>query len=89
MGTSTTGFIDEHGKYHRGKDKPMPSARSSTYRQYSHDIGRKEFAGEIIQPNKNGKPNPAFISAYPDYSHEYWSQEQINKALREDTGSKT
>ena len=79
----SVGYIDEHGNYVPGDDKPMPNERSGMYKQYSHEFGRKEFSGEIIQPHKNGKPNRAFIEVYPEYSHQYWSQEEIDKALRE------
>ena len=85
MASSSTsvGYIDEHGNYVRGDDKPMPNERSGMYKQYAHDLGRKEYAGEIIQPHVNGQPNPKFIEAYPEYSHKYWDQQTIDKALRE------
>jgi hypothetical protein len=80
---STTGYIGADGKYHRGDDKKMAYDVNSTFKEYSHEIGRKEFSKEIIQPHVNGKPNPAFIEAYPEYSRKYWNQAQIDKALRE------
>jgi hypothetical protein len=80
---STTGYIGPDGKYVRGENKKMPYDVNSTYKEYSHDIGRKEYSREIIQPHESGKPNKKFIEAYPEYSKEYWDQETIDKTLRE------
>lgn len=82
----TTGYIDEHGNYVRGQQQSMADDVSSMYKDWSHSLGRKEFAREIIQPHVDGKPNPEFIRAYPKYSKKYWNQEQIDKALRDDMG---
>ena len=76
------GYIDEHGKYVRGEDKPLPWDVSSMNKDYEHSMGRKEFSREIIQPHINGQPNPDFIRAYPVYAKKYWSQEVIDKTLR-------
>jgi hypothetical protein len=78
----TTGYIDATGKYVKGKDRPLTHDVNPLYKEYSHDMGRKEFAKEIIQPHKDGKPNPEFVRNYPDVSKEYWSQEQIDQAER-------
>lgn len=78
----TTGFIDEHGNYIRGAAKALAHDVNSTWKEYSHDMGRKEFAKEIIQPHLNGEPSPEFVRNYPEVSKEYWSQEQIDKAER-------
>lgn len=80
---STTGFIGSDGKYHRGEDNKMGYDVNSTHKQWRHEYERKVFAREIIQPRINGKPNRAFIEAYPNYSKKYWSQEVIDKTLRE------
>lgn len=77
------GYIDEHGKYHRGESKKMGWDVNPNHKSWSHDMQRREFAAEIIQPHKNGKPNPKFIKAHPETAKEYWSQEVIDKALRE------
>lgn len=82
------GYIDENGKYQRGEDRPLTNDVNITYKEYSHDMGRKEFAKAIIQPHVKGKPNPLFIRAYPEYSKKYWSEEQIDKALRDDMGGR-
>ena len=76
------GYINSQGKYIKGEDKAMPHDVNSTYKEYSHDIGRKEHHIEIIQPHKDGKPNRDFVDAYPEYSKKYFSQEQIDKTLR-------
>jgi len=76
------GYIGKDGKYHRGEDNKMPFDVNPTYKEWSHDMGRKEYSREIIQPHKNGKPNKAFVEAYPDYSKEYWDQETIDRTLR-------
>lgn len=44
---------------------------------------RKKFAREIVQPNKNGKPNPEFVRSYPETSKEYFNEQQIRAAERE------
>ena len=80
---STTGYIGQDGKYHRGEDKKMAYDVSSTFKEYSHEIGRKEFAAEITQPHVNGKPNKKFIEVYPEIAKEYWSQKIIDETLRE------
>jgi len=77
------GYVDEQGRYHRGEAKKLGQERNTMYQQWSHDQQRKEYAKEIIQPHVNGKPNPDFVRAYPEYSHQYWDQDQIDKALRE------
>lgn len=77
------GFIGSNGKYIRGTDKAMPWDVNPMHKDYEHSLGRKEFSREIIQPHINGKPNPDFIEAYPEYAKKYWSQEAIDKALRE------
>lgn len=78
----TTGYIDQNGRYIRGVDKSLGHDINPTYKEYSHEIGRKEYAKEIIQPHAGGKPNPEFVRNYPEVSKEYWSQEQIDQAER-------
>jgi hypothetical protein len=77
------GHIDEFGKYRSGKSDTLNDV-SSTYKEYSHDLGRKEYAKEIIQPHKNGLPNPQFVKAYRNdpVLKEYFSQEQIDQTER-------
>ncbi len=79
------GFIDEFGKYIPGRKPDIPLDVSSTYKEYTHDLGRKEYAKEIIQPHKNGLPNPEFIKSYRDdpILKEYFTQEQIDEAERQ------
>jgi hypothetical protein len=76
------GYIGEDGKYHRG-EKALGHDVSSIHKEWSHDLERKKFGREIIQPHKNGQPNPAFVKAYPEESKEYFSPEQIKRGERE------
>jgi len=80
----TTGYIGTDGKYHRGEDQRMPYDVNTTYKEWSHDQGRKEFSKEIIQPwGSNGKINKAFVEAYPEISRERWGQQIMDEVLRE------
>lgn len=82
----STGYIDEHGKYVRGEDKKMPLDVNQMHKEWHHDYERKVFARELVQPHVKGRPNPQFIRSYPNYSKKYFTPEQIDKALRDDTG---
>jgi hypothetical protein len=87
MGKVTgVGYIDGNGVYRKGERSDLPHDRSTQYKDWDHTMQRKEFSREITQPRKNGKPNPEFIRSYPNYSKKYWTQEEIDKALREDMG---
>jgi len=79
----STGYINEFGKYVKGEAKAMPDDINIMWKDYNHSYERKVFAREIIQPRIGGKPNKAFIEAYPKYSKKYFSQEEIDKTLRE------
>lgn len=63
-----------NGEYHRG-EAPMEKLRNrqqSTWKGHDHNRQRKDYAREIIQPrNRDGSPNPDFVSAYPDESKDY------------------
>jgi hypothetical protein len=79
----TVGYIDSNGKYVRGEDKPLSFDVNPTHKEYRHDMERKQFAKEIIQPYKDGKANSEFIKAYPEESKEYFSESVIEKAGRQ------
>lgn len=79
----TTGYIDSNGKYIKGVDKPMGYDVNPTHKQYRHDMERKQFAKEIIQPYKNGRANPEFIKEYPEQSEQYFGKGVIERAQRE------
>jgi hypothetical protein len=79
----TVGYIGTDGKYHKGEDKSMGFDVNPTHKEYRHDMERKQFAKEIIQPYKDGKANPEFIKAYPEESKEYFSESVIEKAGRQ------
>ena len=83
MGAVNVGYIGADGKYRKGEDQPMGYDVNITHKEWRHDYERKQFAREIIQPRVDGKPNPAFILAYPGYSKKYFTQEQIDEALRQ------
>lgn len=80
---SSTGYLDEHGKYQRGKKKGMGHDISSQYTPWHHDIERKQYSREILQPRKNGKPSSAFVKAYKDEAKEYFTDREIQQAERE------
>lgn len=79
----TTGYIDSQGVYHRGEDKAMGFDVNPTHKEWRHDLERKQFAKEIIQPYKNGKANPEFIKYYPEESKKYFSEDVIERISRE------
>jgi hypothetical protein len=76
------GFIGEDGKYQKGK-KNLGHDVSSMHKDWRHSMERKKFSREIIQPYKNGKPNPKFVRAYEETSKEYFNEQQIRSAERE------
>lgn len=79
----STGYIDAQGHYIRGKDIPMGFDVNPTHKEWRHDLERKQFAKEIIQPYKNGKANREFIVNYPEESKKYFSEQVIERVTRE------
>lgn len=79
----TTGYINAKGEYVRGKDKSLGFDVTSTHKEWRHDLERKKFSKEIIQPYKSGKANREFIINYPEESKKYFSQEVIERITRE------
>jgi len=79
----TTGYIGADGKYHRGQDKAMGFDINPTHKEWRHDLERKQFAKEIIQPYKAGKANPEFVRNYPEESKKYFSEDVIERISRE------
>lgn len=67
------GWIDKHGVYHKGKVDPkdLIDIEQSTYKDANHDKQRREHRRDLIQPYKDGKPNPEFIDVYRDESIQY------------------
>ena len=69
---NSTGYIDSDGKYR--KETPDPSQlktdHSVTEKEWSHDRQREYHRKDMLQPYKNGQPNPAFIEQYPQESKE-------------------
>jgi hypothetical protein len=66
------GWVDASG-YHKGNPpiEKLVNRQNSTYKQHDHKRQRQDYAREIIQPYKNGKPNDDFIQAYPVEAKEY------------------
>lgn len=69
MSGRITGYVLD-GVYYRGTpDLPsMTQDVQTTYKDWSHTKQRREHRRDLIQPYKNGKPNPEFIQAYPEES---------------------
>lgn len=78
------GFVDEHGKYVKGKKNTLQNDVSSQYKDWNHDNQRKRLNADIVQPYTNtGQPSREFIEVYRgDVANNYFSQEQIDKADR-------
>jgi hypothetical protein len=79
----TTGYIGPDGRYVKGEDKSMGFDVNPTHKEWRHDMERKQFAKEIIQPFKNGKANKEFIDNYPEESKKYFTEDVIKKLTRE------
>jgi hypothetical protein len=80
---TSTGYIDAQGHYVKGKDKSLGFDVNSTHKEWRHDLERKQFSKEIIQPYKNGKANRDFIVNYPEESKKYFSNDVIERVTRE------
>lgn len=72
-----TGYII-NGVYHKsskttslGSRAELGAAASSTYKVYSHDRQREEHRRDLLQPYKDGTPNPEFINQYPEEARNY------------------
>ena len=66
------GYIGQDGIYHKGTPPDMSVRQNSTWKQHDHKRQRQDNAREIIQPyDRSGKPNQAFIDAYPEESKDY------------------
>lgn len=49
----------------------MKTSNTPMFKSGDHDRQRKDFAKEIVQPFKDGKPNEDFIQAFPEESRQY------------------
>lgn len=79
----TTGYIGTDGKYHKGDDRHMGYDVNPTHREWRHDMERKEFSKEIIQPYVRGKANPEFVKYYPEESKKYFGEDVIERLSRQ------
>ena len=69
---ASTGYVID-GVYHKVKPdlQKLKSVQQSTWRQADHDRQRFEYAADIVQPRRGGKPNQEFIDLYPDAAIDY------------------
>lgn len=68
----STGYILNGVYYDQEPDTSLLiDTRASTDQQYSHDRQRENHRRDLLQPYKNGKPNPDFIEQYPEESKQY------------------
>jgi ABC-type multidrug transport system ATPase subunit len=65
--------IIKDGKFIKDGDiSQLRNRQQSTYKNHEHRRQRQDHAREIIQPyNRDGKPNPDFIQAFPEESKGY------------------
>lgn len=75
-------YIGQDGKYYEGTPDNSYDLNSLD-KSRRHEIERKKFAREIIQPHRDGKANPEFVRAYPVEATEYFTQDEIMRAERE------
>ena len=69
------GYILNNVYYREEPDmSKLRSKQQSTYKQHEQKRQRKDFAKEILQPWKGGKPNEDFKQAYPEESKEYFKE---------------
>lgn len=66
------GYILNGIYYHDNLNgRPEIAADNITYKVYDHDRQRENHGLDLIQPYKDGKPNPEFIEHYPDEAKNY------------------
>ena len=46
---------------------------------YNRDREREDYAKDLIQPWVNGKPNKEFITNYPEYAKENFTEEELRE----------
>lgn len=61
-----------NGTYYPMKDDSILDGQTIVYKQASHAQQRKDNARNIVQPYRNGKPNPDFLEAFPKESKEVY-----------------
>lgn len=67
----STGYIKD-GVYHRGaKATDRVSPDSSQFKSWDHARQRADHAFDLIQPYKDGKPNPDFVEYHPEQAKNY------------------
>jgi hypothetical protein len=62
-----------NGVYHKKEPSLslMQAQQQSTWKEADHDRQRREFAADIVQPFKHGKPNQEFIDLNPEAAVDY------------------
>lgn len=62
--------------------KPEKRTEHSLHKQYQRDYHRDQFAQDIVQPWKGGKPNAEYIQAYgKTHAKDYFTKDQIREAM--------
>lgn len=68
----STGYILNGIYYTDMSTRPSEiEGESITYKAYSRDRQREDHRYDLIQPYKDGKPNPEFIEQYPEEAKQY------------------
>jgi hypothetical protein len=79
-----------NGVYIRGKAnmQQLQSRQSSTWKRWSHNSQRGDYAAEIIQPrDRKGHPNQAFIEVYPEDAVDYGFVPSQAEIIGKDSGT--
>lgn len=81
---SGTGYI-LNGKYIRTSDIPAEAVnprQQPLLKAYEMDRAVEQFRRDFTQPRINGKPNPAFVKAYPEESRQYFTEDELREMER-------
>lgn len=62
--------------------KPEKRTEHPLNKEYNRAYNREQFAQDVVQPWKNGRPNPEYIQAFgKEEASNYFSKEQIKEAM--------
>lgn len=68
----STGYIHNGVYYKEDPDiAELRDEKAITDKQYQHDKQRLMHKRDLLQPYKDGKPNPEFIEQYPEEAKNY------------------
>ena len=69
---SSTGYVLNGKYYKKAPDMhELQATQQSTWKEWDHDRQRHDYAADIVQPYKHGKPNQEFIDLNPDAAIDY------------------